>query len=84
MYIVDHFSQQLSGAMKLSTWAQYGTRALLDLVLHRKEGPVLLRDIAERQQIPPGVSSAIERLPYRWGYSSEHPRCQKRSFINYG
>ena len=37
--------------MKLSTRAQYGTRALLDLALHWKEGPVLLKDIARRQRI---------------------------------
>jgi Rrf2 family protein len=37
--------------MKLSTKGRYGTRALLDLALHRAEGPVLLKDIAERQQI---------------------------------
>ena len=37
--------------MKLSTRGQYGTRALLDLALHGGKGPVLLRDIAQRQQI---------------------------------
>jgi len=37
--------------MKLSTRARYGTRALLDLALYWKEGPVLLKDIARRQQI---------------------------------
>ena len=37
--------------MKLSTRARYGTRALLDLAVHGGEGPVLLRDIAQRQQI---------------------------------
>ena len=37
--------------MKLSTRGQYGTRALLDLALHNGEGPVILRDIAQRQQI---------------------------------
>lgn len=39
--------------MKLSTRARYGTRALLDLALHSREGPVPLRDIAQRQQISP-------------------------------
>ena len=39
--------------MKLSTRSQYGTRALLDLALHNNEGPVLLRDIARRQEISP-------------------------------
>ncbi len=37
--------------MKLSTRAQYATRALLDLAIHQREEPVLLRDIARRQQI---------------------------------
>jgi Rrf2 family protein len=37
--------------MKLSTRARYGIRALLDLALHQREEPVLLRDIAKRQQI---------------------------------
>lgn len=37
--------------MKLSTRGQYGTRALLDLALHGGEKPVLLKDIAKRQQI---------------------------------
>ncbi len=38
--------------MKLSNRGQYGTRLLLDLALHQERGPVLLRDIAGRQQIP--------------------------------
>ena len=37
--------------MKLSTKGQYGTRALLELALHKGEGPILLKDIAKRQQI---------------------------------
>ena len=37
--------------MKLSTRGRYGTRILLDLALHRDEEPVLLKDIAQRQQI---------------------------------
>ncbi len=37
--------------MKISTKGQYGTRALLDLALHGGKGPVLLKDIAQRQQI---------------------------------
>ena len=37
--------------MKLSTRARYGTRALLDLALHEGKGPVLLKNIAQRQQI---------------------------------
>ncbi len=38
--------------MKLSTRGRYGTRALLELALHHKEGPVPLKDIALSQQIP--------------------------------
>lgn len=37
--------------MKISTRARYGTRAMLDLALHHGEGSVLVKDIAERQQI---------------------------------
>lgn len=37
--------------MKLSTRARYGTRALLDLALHQGEQPVILKDIARRQQV---------------------------------
>ena len=38
--------------MKLSTRARYGTKALLELALHWGEEPVLLKAIAQRQQIP--------------------------------
>jgi len=38
-------------SMKLSTRGRYGTRALLDLALHQGEAPVLLKNIARRQQI---------------------------------
>jgi len=38
-------------SMKLSTRGRYATRALLDLALHHGEEPVLLKDIAQRQQI---------------------------------
>jgi len=38
--------------MKLSTRARYGTRVLLELSLHWGEGPMLLKDISQRQQIP--------------------------------
>ncbi len=37
--------------MKLSTRGRYGVRALLDLALHERKEPVLLKDIAQRQQI---------------------------------
>ena len=37
--------------VKLSTRGRYGTRVLLDLALLQGEGPVLLKGIAQRQQI---------------------------------
>jgi len=37
--------------MKISTKGRYGMRALLDIALHQDEAPILLKDIAERQQI---------------------------------
>jgi len=37
--------------MKFSTKGRYATRALLDLALHQDEEPVLLKDIAQRQEI---------------------------------
>ena len=37
--------------MKLSTRGRYAARALLDLAFHQEEEPVLLKDIAQRQQI---------------------------------
>jgi len=37
--------------MKLSTRARYGTRAMLDLAIHFRNGPVLLKDVAKRQRI---------------------------------
>ena len=37
--------------MKLSTKGRYGTRLMLDLALHYGEGPVFLKDVAERQEI---------------------------------
>ncbi len=37
--------------MKLSTKVRYGVRLMLDLALHASEGPVALKDIAEREEI---------------------------------
>jgi Rrf2 family transcriptional regulator, cysteine metabolism repressor len=53
--IVDYFSQQIFSknlAMKLSTRARYGTKALLELSLRWGDGLVLLKDIAQSQEIP--------------------------------
>jgi Rrf2 family cysteine metabolism transcriptional repressor len=38
--------------VKLTTKGRYGTRALLDIALNCQEGPVTLKEIARRQQIP--------------------------------
>ena len=45
--------------MKISTKARYGTRALLDLALHRSDEPVQLKDIARREVLSP---SYLEHL----------------------
>jgi len=37
--------------VKLSTRARYGTRALLDLAIHKSQEPVPLKDISQRQDI---------------------------------
>ena len=37
--------------MKLSTKGRYATRALLDLALHTGEGPILVREISQRQEV---------------------------------
>ena len=37
--------------MKLSTKGRYGARLMLDLAVHHGKGPILLKDIAKRQQI---------------------------------
>jgi Rrf2 family protein len=37
--------------MKLSTRGRYGVRLMQDLAIHYGEGPILLRDIAQRQEI---------------------------------
>ncbi|UCC59252.1 MAG: RrF2 family transcriptional regulator [Dehalococcoidia bacterium] len=37
--------------MKLSTRGRYATRALLDLALHFGEGPLMVKDIAKRQEV---------------------------------
>ena len=39
--------------MKLSTRSRYGTRLMLDMAEHHQEGPIQLRAIAKRQNIPP-------------------------------
>ena len=38
--------------MKLSTRGRYGARALVELAKHDGQGPLALKEMAERQQIP--------------------------------
>ena len=38
--------------MRISAKTVYGVRALLDLAVHIDQGPILSRDIAQRQNIP--------------------------------
>lgn len=38
--------------MKISSRTRYGTRVLLELALRWGEGPILVKDIAQRQHIP--------------------------------
>jgi len=37
--------------LKLSTRARYGTRALIELALHKEDSPLTLREIADKQKI---------------------------------
>ncbi len=46
--------------MKLSTRTRYGTRALVDMAIHQKrDAPVRLKEIAERQDISIGYLEHI-------------------------
>jgi Rrf2 family protein len=45
--------------MKFSTKTAYGVRVLLDLALHQAEGPIPLKDVAHRQELP---LAYLERL----------------------
>jgi len=52
--------------MRLCTRARYGTRAMVDLAVHYKDGPITLRDISKRQEVS---ESYLENLmtPLRIG-----------------
>lgn len=53
--------------MKISTKGRYALRMLLDLAMHRQEGYVSLKDIAERQQISKKYLEQIVPLLSRSG-----------------
>jgi Rrf2 family protein len=46
-----NYGQAAKRQMKLSTKARYGLRAMVDLALHYGKDPVLLKDIAKRQEV---------------------------------
>ena len=50
-YYYDDVTDIWIGAMRLSTRSRYAIRALLDLAIHAEEGPILVREIAEREDI---------------------------------
>ena len=77
--------------MKLSTKARYGMRAMVDLALHYKKGPILLKDIAERQEVSMKyldhiistlrVNGLIENAKMRHsGYVVSRPPCQIKAY----
>ncbi len=45
--------------LRLSTKGRYGTRAMLDLAINYGKGPILLKDIAKRQEISIGYLEQI-------------------------
>lgn len=53
--------------MKISTKGRYALRMLLDLAMHRQEGYVSLKDIADRQQISKKYLEQIVPLLSRSG-----------------
>ena len=51
--------------MKLSTKGRYGARAMLDIAVHKDNGPCVMKDISKRQDISPKyldhILSALRR-----------------------
>ena len=77
--------------MKLSTKARYGMRAMVDLALHYEKGPVLLKDIAKRQEVSMKyldhiistlrANGLIESAKTRHsGYVVSRPPCQIKTY----
>ena len=54
--------------MKISTKGRYALRTMLDLALHREDGYIPLRDIAERQEISIKYLEQISSILSRAGY----------------
>ena len=61
--------------MKLTTKGRYAVTAMLDLALHKEQGPVNLADISSRQ----GISlSYLEQLFSRLRKQGQFPRPRRR------
>ncbi len=54
--------------MKFTTRSRYGTRLLMDVALNEENGPVPLRDIAERQHISAKYLEKLCTILRRGGY----------------
>jgi Rrf2 family protein len=55
-------------AMKFTTRSRYGTRLLMDIALHEAEGPVSLRDIAQRLEVSQKYLEKLSRILREAGY----------------
>lgn len=54
--------------MKFTTRSRYGTRLLMDIALHEEEGPVSLRDIAQRLEVSQKYLEKLSRILREAGY----------------
>lgn len=54
--------------MKISTKGRYALRLMLDLALHQEEGPVRIKDVAQRQEISTKYLEQIISILVRAGY----------------
>ncbi len=54
--------------MKLSTKGRYGVKAMVDLAFHSEEGPVPLKNIAERQNISENYLEQLFAILRRAGH----------------
>lgn len=54
--------------MKISTKGRYALRLMLDLALHQGEGPIRIKDVAQRQEISTKYLEQIISILVRAGY----------------
>ena len=64
--------------MKLSTRSRYGTRLMLDMAQHYREGPLQLGDIAKRQEVSVKYLEQII-IPLKKAHYIESVRAQGRA-----